>query len=77
MARSTITSANQPMTSPPSWKSTLETWDALGVAGGTRGVAGGAGGVETGQDVVEADPRRSACLHTHTLTAALRNLKSF
>lgn len=64
MVRVTTTSANLPMTSLPSWRSTLEIWDAPGVVGGVPGVAGGAGEEETGQGVVEAGLRRSVTLHT-------------
>lgn len=64
MAQATTTSANQPMTSPRSWRSTLEIWDALGVVGGGPGVAEEAGEVETGQGVVEAGLRRSVNLRT-------------
>lgn len=67
MARVTTTSASQPTTSPPSWRSTLEIWGARGVAGGAPGVAGGAVEVETEQGVVEAGLRRSVSLHTSLL----------
>lgn len=70
MDRLTTISANQQMTSPHSWRSTSETWAALGVVGETPGVAEGAGAVVTGQAVVEAGLRRSVTTHTHTHTPA-------